>query len=150
MISFIRLYKSIKTILYETKTKEWNLPFNWNVPFFFFFFFAGPTLRFHFQLKWDNFWHWLNTQSLSTHLREVKHFSKMIIVFPWMKSESESHSVMSDSLWPYGLYSPWNSPGHGVGPSPGDLPDPGIEPGSPELKAGSLSTELSGKPPSHE
>ena len=32
-----------------------------------------------------------------------------------MKSESKSHSVMSDSLQPYGLYSPWNSPGHGVG-----------------------------------
>ena len=55
-----------------------------------FFFFAGPTLRFHFQLKWDNFWHWLNMQSLSTHLREVKHFSKMIIVFPWMKSERKA------------------------------------------------------------
>ena len=25
---------------------------------------------------------------------------------------SESHSVMSNSLWPHGLYSPWNSPGH--------------------------------------
>ena len=25
--------------------------------------------------------------------------------------ESESHSVVSDSLRPYGLYSPWNSPG---------------------------------------
>ena len=24
---------------------------------------------------------------------------------------SENHSVMSDSLWPHGLYSPWNSPG---------------------------------------
>ena len=27
-----------------------------------------------------------------------------------MKSESESRSVMSDSLRPHGLYSPWNSP----------------------------------------
>ena len=28
------------------------------------------------------------------------------------KSESESHSVVSDSLYrPHGLYSPWNSPG---------------------------------------
>ena len=41
--------------------------------------------------------------------------------------ESESHSVMSDSLWPHGLYSPWNSPGQstGVGSrslTPGDLP----------------------------
>ena len=31
-------------------------------------------------------------------------------------------------------------------PSPGDLPDPGIEPGSPTLQADSLPTELSGKP----
>ena len=26
-------------------------------------------------------------------------------------SESESHSVVSDSLWSHGLYSPWDSPG---------------------------------------
>ena len=31
-------------------------------------------------------------------------------------------------------------------PSPGDLPDPGIEPGSPALQADSLPTELRGKP----
>ena len=33
------------------------------------------------------------------------------------ESESESHSVLSSSLWPHGLYSPWNSPGqnNGVG-----------------------------------
>ncbi|CAN0222692.1 unnamed protein product [Rangifer tarandus platyrhynchus] len=30
--------------------------------------------------------------------------------------------------------------------SPGDLPDPGIEPGSPALQADSLPTELRGKP----
>ena len=34
-------------------------------------------------------------------------------------------------------------------PSPGDLPNPGIEPGSPALWADSLPTELWGKPPSH-
>ena len=28
---------------------------------------------------------------------------------------SESHSVVSDSLWPHGLYSPWNSPGQNTG-----------------------------------
>ena len=33
-------------------------------------------------------------------------------------------------------------------PSPGDLPDPGIEPGFPALQADSLPTELGGKPPS--
>ena len=32
-----------------------------------------------------------------------------------MKSESESHSVMSNSLRPHGLYSPWNSPGQNTG-----------------------------------
>ena len=31
-------------------------------------------------------------------------------------------------------------------PSPGDLPDPGIEPGSPALQADSLPSELPGKP----
>ena len=30
-------------------------------------------------------------------------------------SESESHSVMSNSLHPHGLYSPWNSPGQSTG-----------------------------------
>ena len=28
---------------------------------------------------------------------------------------SESRSVVSDSLWPQGLYSPWNSPGPNIG-----------------------------------
>ena len=30
-------------------------------------------------------------------------------------------------------------------PSPGDIPDPGIEPGSPVLQANSLPTKLQGK-----
>ena len=41
--------------------------------------------------------------------------SPRILIVMWLvqdwKKESESHSVMSDSLWPQGLYSPWNSPG---------------------------------------
>ena len=53
---------------------------------------------------------------------------------------------------PHGLYSPWNSPGQitGVGSlsltSPGDLPNPGIEPRSPSLQADSLPAEPQGKP----
>ena len=35
-------------------------------------------------------------------------------------------------------------------PSRGDLPNPGIEPGSPAMQADSLSTELRGKPLSKE
>ena len=47
--------------------------------------------------------------------------------------------------------SPWNSPGQntGVGSlslSPGDLPNPGIQPGSPALQEDSLPTELPGRP----
>ena len=68
-----------------------------------------------------------------------------------LKSESEKHSVISDSLRPHGLYSPWNSLGQNTGvgqpiPSPADLANPGIKPGSPALQADSLPTELEGKP----
>ena len=64
--------------------------------------------------------------------------------------ESESHSVMSDSLQPRGLYSSWNSPGQNTGmgpfPSPGESSQPGIEPRSPALQAHSLPAEPQGKP----
>ena len=33
----------------------------------------------------------------------------------YLFSESESHSVMSDSLQPHGLYSPWTSLGQNIG-----------------------------------
>jgi len=58
--------------------------------------------------------------------------------YPQVKSESVSHSVASSSLWPHG-YNPPGSSVHGIlqgarsglpFPCPGDLPDPGIEPGS--------------------
>ena len=104
-----------------------------------------------------------------------------------LMKESESRSVVSDSLWPHGLYSPWNFPGqkwvtfpffrgsfqprdrtqvcHIAGrfftswatreaqeywsgspiPSPGNLHDPDINPGSPTLQVDFLPTELSGK-----
>ena len=67
------------------------------------------------------------------------------------ESQSEIRLVMSNSLRPHGLYSPWNSPGQdtGVGrliPSPGDLPNPGIELGSTASQMNSLPAELLGKP----
>ena len=33
----------------------------------------------------------------------------------WAWLESDSHSVVSDSLRPQGLYSPWNPPGQNTG-----------------------------------
>ena len=72
---------------------------------------------------------------------------------PFTHHGSESHSVVSDSLQPHGLYSLWDSPGQNtevVGglsfPSPGDLPNPGIKPRSPALQADSLPAEPPGKP----
>ena len=63
---------------------------------------------------------------------------------------SESRSVLSDSLWPHGLQSmEFSRPEYWSGkpfPSPGDLPNPGIEPTSPTLHVDSLSTESQGKP----
>ena len=62
-----------------------------------------------------------------------------------------SHSVVSDSVtpWTMALQAPlsvgFSKQEHWSGlpfPPPGDLPDPGIEPGSPALQADSLLTEL--------
>ena len=70
---------------------------------------------------------------------------------PQAESESISSSVIFDSLQPHGLQPArllcpwrfsrqeyWNTQPF---PSPGDLPDPGIEPRSPTLQADSLSSE---------
>ena len=64
---------------------------------------------------------------------------------------------MADSLQPHGLYvahlallsMKFSRQEYWSGlpfPSPGDLPDPGIEPGSPALQANSLLSEPPGKP----
>ena len=55
------------------------------------------------------------------------------------------------TLRPHGLFSPGNSPGQNTGvgsliPSPGHLPNPGIEPRSPALQADSSAAEPQGKP----
>ena len=72
-----------------------------------------------------------------------------------MKSESVSRSVVSDSLQPHGRQ-PTRFLSHGILQarilervatfSPGDLPGPGIKPGSPALQAHSLPSEPPGKP----
>ena len=64
--------------------------------------------------------------------------------------KSESRSVMSDSLWPHGLYSPWKSPGQNTGvvafPFFRGSSNPGIEPRAPTLQADSLPAEPPRKP----
>ena len=63
-------------------------------------------------------------------------------------SESESRSVVSDSLWPHGLYSPWNSPGQNTGVGSlsllqGIFPTQGPNPGL--LHCGQILYQLSHK-----
>ena len=66
-----------------------------------------------------------------------------------------SRSVMSNSLWPYGLklarlLCPWDSPGNntrvGCHALPWHLPNPGIGPRSPALQADPLPSEPPGSP----
>ena len=69
-----------------------------------------------------------------------------------IQSESGSRSVLSDSLQPHGLYSPWNSPGQNTEVGSRSLlqgsipPNQGIEPRSPALQADSLPVSEPGKP----
>ena len=85
---------------------------------------------------WDKSEHWISSVLLSSHkvqLRLPKSQSSLFLKiylsnsiwvtcsrcsdsrFLVQESESESHSVVSDSLRPHGLYSPWNSPGQNTG-----------------------------------
>ena len=57
----------------------------------------------------------------------------------WLSQWSESHSVVSDSLWPHGLYSPYNSPGQNTGVGSlslfqGIFPTQGWNPGLPHCR----------------
>ena len=111
-------------------------------------------------------WYWISSGKIQPRASLVTLLSILHLCHKhsnvYERSESESCSVVSDSLRPHGLYSPWNSPGQNTGverkkkkkntgvgslfPSPGDLPNPGIEPRSPALQVDSLPAELSGKP----
>jgi len=64
------------------------------------------------------------------------------------RQESESRSVVSETPWTIQSLE-FSRPEYWSGqpfPSPADLPNPGIELGSPSLQVDSLPTELSGKP----
>ena len=54
-----------------------------------------------------------------------------------IKDESESHSLVSNSLWLHGLYSPWYSPGQNTGVGSllqGIFPTQGSNPGLPHCR----------------
>ena len=66
------------------------------------------------------------------------------------ESENESHSVVSNSLRPHGLYSPWSFPGQNTGVGSlsllqGIFPTQGLKPGRLHLQVDSLPAEPQGK-----
>ena len=81
-----------------------------------------PFGKCHQNLKWaPNFWPGHSTFWNSSY------------------NESESHSVVSDSLWPHGLYNPWNSPGQNTGVGScsllqGIFPTQGSKPSLPQCR----------------
>ena len=66
------------------------------------------------------------------------------------RNENESHSVVSDSLHPHGLYSPWNSPGQKTEavaiPFSKGSSQPRDQTQISQLQADSLPAEPPGKP----
>ena len=81
-------------------------------------FLYGPTLTFIHDY-WKN--HSFDSMDLVSKVMSLlfNMLSRFAIVFfqgaSILESESESHSVMSNSLQPYGLYSLWNSLGQNTG-----------------------------------
>ena len=70
--------------------------------------------------------------------KNAKHHLSLqwVVIFLLVESENESRLVVSDSLWPHGLYSPWNSPGQNTGVGSlsllqGIFPVQGLNPGLP-------------------
>ena len=95
------------------------------------------------------------TQELNLHLLHLLH--QQAILYHWRHLKQwkcVSHSVLADALRPADCSLPGSSV-HGILqarilqwvalPSPGDLPNSGIELGSPALQADSLPSEPSGK-----
>ena len=120
--------------------------------------FCSPGLNFFFSLDCHEI---LDPTQASVQQLHTLHLTSPIAMRPDFlpihlnsESESVSHSVQSNSLWPHGVhqallsmgFSRQEFPGNLPFPSPGDLPNPGIENRSPTLQENSLLSELPGKP----
>ena len=75
-------------------------------------------------------------------MKTIWNITEKRFLAPWeyeVKSETESHSIVSDSLRPHGLYSPQNSLGQNTGVGSlsllqGILPAQGLNPGLPHYR----------------
>ena len=80
-----------------------------------------------------------NSGSVGTHNMASLISLSVATLIPLSFQVSENHSVMSDSLQPHGLYSPWNSPGQNTGVGSLSLlqeifPTQGLNPGLPPCR----------------
>ena len=75
-------------------------------------------------------------------LSSDQHISLHRQLFCTTVAESESRSLVSDSLRPCGLHCPWNSPGQSTGVDSLSLLQGSSQPRSPELQVDSLPAEL--------
>ena len=85
---------------------------------------SSPTIIGNMTAKWLNLGNFLFFPNWNPRIGVwgLKCFSSFRIISVFLSNLSESaqwsevsHSVMFDSLWPPGLYSPWNSPGQNTG-----------------------------------
>ena len=91
---------------------------------------AKYVIRCISKISLEKFYIICESKVLKTNINTTKFLSFII---------SESHSVMSHSLWPYELYSPWNSPDQNTGVGSlsllqGIFPTQGSNPGLPHCR----------------
>ena len=89
--------------------------------------------------------------NITNHQGNANQNHSKVSLTPIRICESKSCLAVSDSLWPHGLYSSWDSPGQktGVGSLSllqGIFPTQGSNPGPPALQVDSLPAEPQGKP----
>ena len=82
---------------------------------------------------------YLNLDIVVMSMDSLSDFSSLGFAIIKLYSETESHSVVSDSLWCHELYSPWNSPGQNTGVGSLSLlqeifPTQGLNPGLPHCR----------------
>ena len=79
----------------------------------------GHLLRHHRSQVMMWAWQICCLYTLAVYHREwnIPEADSLVSLFYLLESESESHSVLSNSLWPHGLYHSWNSPGQNTGVS---------------------------------
>ena len=94
-----------------------------------------------------------NSYALKKKKNNILNIGVRCLVIEILEVETHSNYMDHKTQWTFGILKPpsmgFSRQGYWSGlpfPSPGDLPDPGIEPGSPAFQADALTSEPPGKP----